>query len=179
MKHNIKISEAYLNSILEKESGFCAPKNYFNTIEDSFELKLIDEKLKPEEGFTLPDSYFNKLENAILAKVLSNKKETKLISFKERILKFIPMTAAAIVILFVGLNSFVFNTDEEFTSDSLTEIDIEYWLDTNTINTYEISITIEDVLLDENDFYFANLEDKTIEDYINSIDNNSIFEELD
>ena len=179
MKHNIKISEAYLNSILEKESGFCTPKNYFNKIEDSFEVKLIEEEFKLEEGFTLPYSYFNELENEILAKVLSNKKETKLISFKERILKFIPTTAAAIVILFVGLNSFVFNTTEEFTSDSLSEIDIEYWLDTSTIDTYEVSITIEDVLLDENDFYFTNLEDKTIEDYINSIDNNSIFEELD
>ena len=158
---------------------FARLKNYFNKIEDSFEVKLIEEEFKLEEGFTLPYSYFNELENEILAKVLSNKKETKLISFKERILKFIPMTAAAIVILFVGLNSFVFNTTEEFTSDSLSEIDIEYWLDTSTIDTYEVSITIEDVLLDENDFYFTNLEDKTIEDYINSIDNNSIFEELD
>jgi hypothetical protein len=89
------------------------------------------------------------------------------------------MTAAAVIILFVGLNSFVFNTTEDFTPDSLSEIDIEYWLDSNTLDTYEISITIEDVVLDENDFYLANLEDKTIEDYINSIDNTSIFEELD
>ena len=89
------------------------------------------------------------------------------------------MTAAAVIILLVGLNSFVFNTTEDFTPDSLSEIDIEYWLDSNTLDTYEISITIEDVVLDENDFYLANLEDKTIEDYINSIDNNSIFEELD
>ena len=84
-----------------------------------------------------------------------------------------------VIILFVGLNSFVFNTTEDFTPDSLSEIDIEYWLDANTLDAYEISITIEDVLLDENDFYLANLEDKTIEDYINSIDNTSIFEELD
>ena len=89
------------------------------------------------------------------------------------------MTAAAVIILFVGLNSFIFNTTEDFTTDSLSEIDIEYWLDSNTLDTYEISITIEDVVLDENDFYLANLEDKTIEDYINSIDNTSIFEELD
>lgn len=179
MKHHIKISEAYLNSILEKESGFYTPKNYFSTIEDSFEVKLTEKGFKTEEGFTIPDSYFKELENEILAKALSTKIETKVISLKDRVLKFIPMTAAAAVILFVGLNSFLFNTTEEFTLDSLSESDIEYWLDSSTLNTYEISITIEDVVLDENDFYFANLEDKNIEDYINSIDNTSIFEELD
>lgn len=179
MKHHIKISEAYLNSILGKESGFDTPKNYFSTIEDSFEVKLTEKGFKTEEGFTIPDSYFKELENEILAKALSTKIETKVISLKDRVLKFIPMTAAAAVILFVGLNSFLFNTTEEFTLDSLSESDIEYWLDSSTLNTYEISITIEDVVLDENDFYFANLEDKNIEDYINSIDNTSIFEELD
>ena len=179
MKHYIKNSEEYLNSISGKESGFSTPKNYFSTIEDSFEVKLIEKEFKKEEGFTIPDSYFTELENDILTKVLSTKKETKLISFKERVLKFIPMTAAAVIILFVGLNSFVFNTTEDFTPDSLSEIDIEYWLDSNTLDTYEISITIEDIVLDENDFYLAHLEDKTIEDYINSIDNTSIFEELD
>ena len=99
MKHYIKNSEEYLNSISEKESGFCTPKNYFKTIEDSFEVKLIEKEFKKEEGFKIPDSYFTELENDILAKVLSTKKETKLISFKERVLKFIPMTAAAVIIL--------------------------------------------------------------------------------
>ena len=179
MEHNIKNSEAYLNSILGKESSFSIPKSYFNTIEGAIEAKLTEEQFTKKEGFTIPDSYFKELENDILAKVLSTTKETKIISFKERILKVIPISAAAAVILFIGFNSFVFNTNEELTLDSLSEIDIEYWLDANTLNTYEITIALEDVVLDENDFYFATLEDKNIEDYINSIDNTSIFEELE
>jgi hypothetical protein len=74
----------------------------------------------------------------------------------------------------------MFNTTEELTLDSLSEIDIEYWLDSNTLNTHEIAIALEDVVLDENDFYFTSLEDKNIEEYINTINNtSSIFEELE
>tara|TARA_B110001454_G_C12720536_1_gene434502 strand:- start:4234 stop:4773 length:540 start_codon:yes stop_codon:yes gene_type:complete len=179
MEDNTKNSEGYLNSSLGRESGFSIPTNYFSTIEVAIEAKLTEEQFTKKEGFTIPDSYFKELENDILAKVLSTTKETKVISFKERVLKFIPISAAAAVILFIGINSFVFNTNEELTLDSLSEIDIEYWLDANTLNTYEITIALEDVFLDDNDFYFATLEDKNIEEYINSIDNTSIFEELE
>jgi hypothetical protein len=207
MENKIKNSEEYLNSILGKKSGFSIPKNYFNTTEDaieaklvgekftkekgftipenyfntienSFETKLSEEKFTKEKGFTIPDSYFKELENDILAKVSPTKKETKVISFKERILKFIPIAAAASVILFIGLNSFVFNKTEELTLDSLSDVDIEYWLDSNTIDTLDITIALEDDILEDDDFYFATLEDENIEDYINSIDNTSIFEEL-
>ena len=178
MENKIKNSEEYLNSILGKKSGFSIPKNYFNTTEDAIEAKLSEEKFTKEKGFTIPDSYFKELENDILAKVSPTKKETKVISFKERILKFIPIAAAASVILFIGLNSFVFNKTEELTLDSLSDVDIEYWLDSNTINTNDVTVILQEDLLDEDDFYFATLEDENIEDYINSIDNTSIFEEL-
>lgn len=178
MEDKIKNSEEYLNSILGKESGFSLPKNYFSTTEDAIEAKLVEEKFTKEKGFTIPDSYFRELENDILAKVSPTKKETKVISFKERILKFIPIAAAASVILFIGLNSFVFNKTEELTLDSLSDVDFEYWLDSNTLNTNDVTVILQEDLLDDDDFYFATLEDENIEDYINSIDNNSLFEEL-
>ena len=178
MEDKIKNSEEYLNSILGKESGFSLPKNYFSTTEDAIEAKLVEEKFTKEKGFTIPDSYFRELENDILAKVSPTKKETKVISFKERILKFIPIAAAASVILFIGLNSFVFNKTEELTLDSLSDVDFEYWLDSNTLNTNDVTVILQEDLLDDDDFYFATLEDENIEDYINSIDNTSLFEEL-
>jgi hypothetical protein len=206
MENKIKNSEEYLNSILGKKSGFSIPKNYFNTTEDAieaklveekftkekgftipenyfspikdgFETKLSEEKFTKEKGFTIPDAYFKELENDILAKVTKTK-ETKVISFKERVLKFIPIAAAASVILFIGLNSFVFNKTEELTLDSLSDVDIEYWLESNTLNTNDVTVILQEDLLEDDDFYFATLEDENIEDYINSIDNTSIFEEL-
>lgn len=178
MEQKIKNSEAYLNSVLGKESGFSIPENYFNSVEKNIELKFSEEKLVKETGFKMPDSYFTNLEDSILAKVSSEEKETKIISFKERVLKLIPLAAAASVILFIGLNSFVFNKTDELTLDSLSDNDIEYWLDSKTLNTIDIAIVLNDDLLAENDFSFTTLEDENIEDYMNSIDNTSILNEL-
>ncbi|MEO9571622.1 MAG: hypothetical protein ABJH82_08295 [Polaribacter sp.] len=178
MEQKIKNSEAYLNSVLGKESGFSIPENYFNSIEKNIELKLSEDKLTKETGFNIPDSYFSNLEDSILAKVSLTEKETKVISFKERVLKLIPIAAAASVVLFIGLNSFIFNNTEELTLDSLSDNDIEYWLDSKTLNTIDIAIVLNDDLLAENDFYFTTIEDENIEDYMNSIDNTSILNEL-
>ena len=178
MEEKTKNSEAYLNSILGKENGFSTPKNYFNSIEENIELKLSEDNLKKENGFKIPDSYFTDLEDTILAKVTSTEKETKVISFKERILKMIPIAAAASIILFIGLNSFIFNKTEELTLDSLSDNDMEYWLDSNALTTNDIVMVLNDDLLAENDFSFATIEDENIEDYINSIDNTSILNEL-
>ncbi|MCL7765225.1 hypothetical protein MPF19_17525 [Polaribacter sp. Z014] len=178
MENNIKNSEEYLNSILGKETGFSLPKNYFSTTEVSVEAKLAEENFTKENGFTTPDSYFKDLESEILSKVSSTKKVTKVISFKERVLKMIPIAAAASVILFIGLNSFVFNKNEELTIDSLSDDDIEFWLDSNTLNTNDIANVLENDVLEENDFYFSLLEDENIEDYINTTDNTSFLNEI-
>jgi hypothetical protein len=90
----------------------------------------------------------------------------------------IPYAAAASIVLFISLNSFVFTTDEELTINSLTDTEIEYWLDSNTLNTNDISIVLEDELLKENDFYFTTIKDETIEDYINSIDSTTLLNEI-
>lgn len=178
MEEQIKNSEAYLNSILGKENGFSTPDNYFNLIEDNIEIKIAEENLKKESGFKTPDSYFSNLEDAILTKVNTIEKKPKVISFKSRVLKLIPIAAAASIILFIGLNSFIFNKTDELTLDSLSDNDIEIWLDTNTISTNDIAFVYNEDLLSEIDFSFATLEDENIEDYINSIDNTSILNEL-
>ncbi|PQJ73478.1 MULTISPECIES: hypothetical protein [Polaribacter] len=178
MEDKNKNSEQYLNSILGKKTGFSVPKDYFANIEETLETKLAEQALTKEQGFTIPDNYFKELENEILAKVTIPKKEAKVISFKERVFKIIPFAAAASVILFIGLNSFVFNQNKEITIDSLSDDDIEYWLDSNTINTTDIANVLENEVLEETDFYFSSLEDENIEDYINSIDNTSFLNEI-
>ena len=80
--------------------------------------------------------------------------------------------------MFIGLNSFVFNTSDELTLDSLSNNDIEYWLDTNTFHSTDITTIYEDEILEENEFLFNELKDESIEDYINSIDDPSLLNEL-
>jgi hypothetical protein len=177
MKTEIKNSENYISKKTGNKTGFSTPTDYFNNLEDVIATRISEENFTKEIGFEVPDTYFNNLEDIILAKV-SSEKETKIISFKDRVLKLIPYAAAASIVLFIGLNSFVFNTDKELTIDSLTDTEIEYWLDSNTLNTNDISIVLEDDLLDEIDFYFTTIKDETIEDYINSIDNVALLNEI-
>ncbi|PQJ82232.1 hypothetical protein [Polaribacter glomeratus] len=178
MDKEIKNSVNYISKKTCINTGFSTPADYFNKLEAVIDAKLSEKKLPKENGFKTPDNYFNTIENSVLSKVLPSAKEVKIISFKDRVLKLIPYAAAASIILFIGLNSFVFKTDEELTMDSLSDVEIEYWLDSNTLFTNDISIVLEDDLLEENDFYFTTIKDETIEDYINSIDNIALFNEI-
>jgi hypothetical protein len=178
MDKEVKKSINYIRSKTDKNTGFCTPQNYFNNLEDVINVKLYEEKFPVKNGFKAPDTYFNNIEDRFLSTILVSKKETKVIYFKDKILKMIPYAAAASIVLFISLNSFVFTTDEELTINSLTDTEIEYWLDSNTLNTNDISIVLEDELLKENDFYFTTIKDETIEDYINSIDSTTLLNEI-
>lgn len=178
MENEIKNSIAFINKKTGKKSGFSAPSDYFDNLEDVIAVKITTESLPKESAFKVPDTYFNNLEDHILAQVSSKEKETKVISFRDRVLKIIPYTAAASIALFIGLNSFVFNQNETLTLDMLSDNEIEYWLDTNTLNNNDIAAILEDEILDENEFSFTEIKDESIEDYINSIDNTSLLNEL-
>ena len=178
MENEIKHSEQYINNKVGKETGFSVSSNYFDGLEDVISTKISEESFSKKTAFKVPDTYFDSLEDVISAKITSEEKEIKVISFKEHILKFIPLAAAASVILFIGLNSFVFNKNEEFTLDSLSDAEIEYWLDVNTLNNSDIASILEEDVLDENEFYFTDIKDENIEDYMNSIDNISLLNEI-
>jgi len=177
MENKIKNSEEYLHSKIGKKNNFSIPKDYFNTVEDLIDLKRTEENLSKESGFNIPDTYFKGLEDTILNKV--TEKETKVISFKSKIIKIIPFAAAASILLFIGFNSFNFNKTETLTLDSLSDNDIEYWLDNTLLKTNDIELILQEDILLEDDFSLTTLKDETIENYINdNSDDYTIFEEL-
>jgi hypothetical protein len=179
MENEIKNSEMYINKKVGKETGFSTPSNYFDDLEDAILGKVFEDKLPNETGFKVPENYFKTLEEDILNKVSSSKKETKVISLRERVLKIIPFVAAASIVLFIGLNSFVFETNDEFTLDSLSENDIEYWLESNTLNSDDMATVLQDDIEEENGFYFMDIEDESIEEYMNTVGDDSLLEEID
>jgi len=179
MDKEIKNSVDYISKKAGNKTSFSTPSNYFNNLEETIAARLSEENFTKENSFEVPDTYFNNLEDRILAKVSSAEKETTIISFKYRILKMIPIVAAASIALFIGLNSFLFNTTEELTLDAVSDDDIEFWFDTSTLTTNEITLALEDAILDENDFSFSTIENETIEDYINnSIDYTDLLNEI-
>jgi hypothetical protein len=179
-----KNSEDYLKSVLKKETGFSAPENYFSEFENNFSTFLSEEKLSKKLPFKTPNAYFKNLEAVILSK--NTTRENKLISisntnkkwYKQRVFNFVWYAAAASIVLFISINSFIFNTDKALTFDTLSDNDIEYWLEENSLNTNDIAAILEDATLEESEFYFADIKDENIEEYIISINNISLLNEI-
>ncbi|APZ46919.1 hypothetical protein BW723_11770 [Polaribacter reichenbachii] len=178
MENEIRHSVAFISKKIGKKPGFSAPSNYFDNLEDDISIKISEENFAKNTSFKVPNTYFNNLEDTILEKISSKEKETKIISLKERVFKLIPYAAAASIALFIGLNSFVFNTDNANTLEALTDDDFEQWLDVSSIETDDIVEILPEDILEINEFSFALIEDESIEDYINSIDNTSLLNEL-
>ena len=178
MKNEIKNSIDYISKKTSKEPGFSTPSNYFDNLEDIIDMKITEETFTKKTAFKVPDTYFSNIEDCILEQVSYKEKETKVISFRKRALKSIPYVAAASVALFISLNTFIFNTDKNLTIDSLSDNEIENWLASNDIKTNDIAFVFEDEILGENDFSMTTLQDEELEDYINSIDNSTLLNEI-
>lgn len=178
MENELKNSESYIRHKTGTTTGFSTPTNYFEDLEEVINAKISEEKFSQETAFKVPENYFETIEDSILAKVSSTKKKTKVITFKQRVFKIIPFVAAASILLFIGLNSFVFNTNDSLTLENLSNNDLEYWLDVNTLSTHDIATILENDILDENEFYFTDIKNESIEEYINSLDSNSFWNGL-
>jgi len=136
------------NSNNDQSTGYTFPENYFSEVED----KIIHQTVKDRAtGFHTPDNYFNELENILIQK-LPNKK-TKIVNLKRSVL-ITAFTAAASLLLFFGLNNFLFKKNE-YNIESIQIAEIENWIDEDLIsfNSYEIDDTFNDVeLVIENDY---------------------------
>jgi hypothetical protein len=172
MKDKLQHSEEYLNKKTGGNPGFSVPSNYFDTVESSFSTKQKENNFVKAKGFEIPDSYFKKLEDNILAKVSTTKKETPVISLKKRF----SIAAAASIILFIGLNSLIFNNSEEDLFDKLSDSEIESWIanNSNLIHDSDFEITYADIDFDE-DLVLANsISNDELENYLSDTENLSL-----
>lgn len=179
MENKVKNSETYLKSVLGKESGFSLPKNYFESLDEQIDLILAEENLSNENSFSTPDNYFNALEDKIISRVTSKEKETKVISFRDRMLKVIPSAIAASIALFISINYFnTFNTEISF--DNLAQSEIETWFleSSSNLTTEDIAsfIPMDEIVV--NNFAYTDIDDEVIEDYIISNENSTFLNEI-
>ncbi|PQJ74651.1 hypothetical protein [Polaribacter gangjinensis] len=177
MKEDLKNSIDFLNKKTEKKSGLSVPENYFSEVEESIFAEVSTSSLPKDTGFTTPNNYFNDFENNILSNLVPQK-ESKIIHFKSRILKAIPFVAAASIALFISLNSFFFEKSTTFSLDSISQNDIENWLDSKSFTNTEIANAIGDDFLNMNDFSFADLKTENLEDYLTTIDTQELLSEI-
>jgi len=93
--------------------------------------------------------------------------------------KFIPVSIAASLLLFMGLQFFYQKTDTPISFEDLTSMDIENWFDeTTTYSNTELAFTFEDDL-DDNELTFTkvSIDNSTLEEYFSSIDNSDLIHE--
>lgn len=167
MEDKIKHSENYLKSILGKENGFSAPKNYFENLDGQLSTIVSEERFSHERAFSTPSDYFENLEDNVITKITSEEKKSKVISLRQRMLRIIPATIAASIVLFISVNYFS-KTNSEINFDNLAQSEIEKWfLENSTAFTSEdiaMFIPVENISISE--FTFADISKDDIEDYI-------------
>tara|TARA_R110001632_G_scaffold10559_6_gene39041 strand:- start:3372 stop:3917 length:546 start_codon:yes stop_codon:yes gene_type:complete len=174
MKENNKHIQEDKNYTLPNEAGFSAPKGYFDTVEDHFSAKLIEEHLPKNSGFKTPESYFENLEDLIISKIQLPKKG-KVISLRRKTIKLIPVAAAIALFLFVGIN-FIFTDKTELSSD-----EIALWFDNNinAITNDDLITEFGDLELDDTSLLNEIINDSSIESYVNANDNYLLIQDID
>ena len=161
-------SENFIYQKVGKESGFTVSLNYFEEIENDFSIRLFQDENIKKKSFEIPSDYFDNLEEKITRKIELKQRKEKLISFKKLALKIIPISAAASIILFIGVNSFNYNKTNLIDFSSITNNEIENWLmnNSNSINDEDInSLIYYDNSLDD-DLEFTYIDNLKIENYI-------------
>ena len=163
----LKLSEDFL----EKENPFKTPKNYFSTIEDR-----VFDQIKPKErenAYAIPKGYFDTVEDNVFKRLQT---ETKVIDFKTRLIRsFIPIAAAASLILFVTLQ-LLNNTNDNADLFAQIEIsEIENWIDNGDfeIDSYQIAAVYEDTDFEDLELN-QQYNDDNLMDYLNDIDLESL-----
>jgi hypothetical protein len=149
-----------------KNSGFKAPKGYFEGFTDDLLGKMSKEtsSLPKEDGFAAPESYFDNLNKKILDKV--SEKESKVIWLKPyRKYFYVAASVAAILILVLSIQQ---SGKSSFTFDDLARTDIENYLEENELglSTYELAEVLLIEELEVNDILNSELDDENIIDYL-------------
>lgn len=146
-------------------TGFSVPKDYFKDFEAKV-LSKVSTDIPVNYFDNLEDKVFNRIQKEVVSKV-------KTLSLKQRIIKrYVPILAAASVVLFIGLN--FYNNHNTLSFDTLDTTSVSIWLEDSNYNASDSYVLGE--LLDTNDISNltalneSSLDDTQLLDYLNNTD---------
>jgi len=144
-----------------KQSGFKAPKGYFENLEESLlnasELN-IDIK---DSGFKVPENYFETLDDIILSKI-SNNTETKVISLFSKKIVIASLSIAASILLLFNLSIFKPQT----TIDSIDIETLESFVFNEELESSDIASLISNDSDYSNILIEGSITDSSLENYL-------------
>lgn len=176
MDKDLKHSIDFINNKAGKKTGFSLPENYFEEMEKAFFSSETTVVISKENTFKTPANYFDTVEENILTKLKAAPKEVKVISLYKRVLDFIPVAAAASVLLFIGLHYITTSNKESF--NTITQADIASWYENGygDTDTNELAIALESSDFEDN--ILPSMDAEHLEDYLNTIDNSTLINEI-
>ncbi|CAL2094424.1 hypothetical protein [Tenacibaculum sp. 190524A05c] len=161
-------------------NGFSMPTNYFNELENDLIERISEISLPKKTNIGgVPEGYFDSLEDSILGKIKEeqieeSKQEVKVISLSQRIRKYIPVAAAASVLLFIATYFFIPSTEP----GEVTIAELDEWFENGygETNSYELAMLFTSDDFSEEEDLSVNVSDDTIEEYFNTIDTSTLIE---
>ena len=164
-------------SKLPKNSGHEAPEGYFDSIENSFSMKLAEQSIPTKDGFKTPEGYFDTLESRIIENFEFPKKG-KVISLRKRMIKFLPTAAAASVLLFLSIN--IFLTENILPTEPSSD-EIAIWFEENisTITNDDLTSLLSDEDFEDSPFLDDAIDTEDISKYLDENDTYILIEDSD
>ncbi len=164
-------SEKYITQKTGKETGFSTPPLYF----ESFDITPFQAIAPKETGQTVPTGYFKEVETAIFSKTIAATKERSVISLRTRMLRFIPLSSAAAVALFVTVSYF---STTNF--DTISVAEAEIWLEESALlaNDYAVAELLETADFTENSLDQVRIDTNEVETYLQDTDTYSLLNEI-
>lgn len=141
----------------KQETGFKAPKDYFNSFEESLKAIITTEQFPKESGFKVPESYFNAIDGE---KFTSKEKEVKIISLLNwKALSLVASVAAILIIMFGHKNN-----NNMLNFENIETVQIENYLLEEQISNEELAMNLQEETLTLDSF--LELKEENIEDYL-------------
>ncbi|MGV6846349.1 MAG: hypothetical protein ACWA42_09530 [Lutibacter sp.] len=182
-----------LNNLKITKTGFVAPKNYFNNLEDTVLTKINLSNTKKESAFSIPEDYFGNVEDRVLAKLKSEKlyenvedssiPENYFENFEERVFeklktknkvvslnRFLKIAAPILAAASLALILFLNRNNSSINFDTLQTASIENYFESNFDGIDETNLmalyneNITSVNLND------NLTDSAVENYLSEED---------
>lgn len=185
MNNNIKDSTKYITDQTNKVNGFTVPENYFKNFEEKIPIESYP-SFNKKSPFKIPDNYFDKLEDSIINKIITIEKQpkNKVISLYKKTIQLIPTAVAACILVFVSYTYFNFNTNNEIIDfNNITTAEIEEWYENGYFNTNEedlsVAINSTNLNFEEDILASINLNNDNLEEYLNTIEDSTIFNEIE
>lgn len=175
-----KNSAPTLLSLKNRKPGFVVPSNYFDAVDDSIEIAILQSNFDNGTSFSIPKTYFENIEDNVIHKISKENNTlptdyfdtienqvfeklangTKVIALNQRRNKLYGSIAiAASLALLFTLQIFTSTTNLDITS--LSSAEIENWISDGEmdLNTYEVATLYDDFDSDNYDIYNSYDED--------------------